>query len=1076
MLTKCKKIKILLLFILVFKISIFAANITVSSQSQLTSALSNVAPGDIIILSDGTYSGFTVTKSGTATSPIIIKAANLGKAIVSSGIIRYSKVSYVTIQGLRITTKGAGQTVDGESYNLAVWFEATNYCRLSGCTLKLSGQASDTHWVLLGGKGNSNRIDHCEFGPNGVSGHMIWPRGQRSIPGVSTPSDRTSWANGNGPVNPNLPLNTLIDHNYLHDQSSTEMIVNGGLGTTGDYQTYGTIIEYNIFENGNGDPEVISIKSSGNTVRYNTLRNCKAMICCRAGNKNTVQGNFIFGAGVSGCGGIRIYEKDHVVSDNYVEVDGYPLIVGGGDSYTGSFTHAQVFRAKVVHNTLIGKTLPVVINYNHAAHPLPPVDMVFANNIIQVTQANCVDIEAPASNPSYSQNIVNPLGSGAGVSGTGWLIQDPKLTRVGTIMKLSATSPAINAANQSYFPFVTDDVEGQPRDSQRDIGADEYSTAPILRSPLTTVDVGPGSLSTDVLVPAAPSNLAASVVSCSQVNLTWTDNATNETSYKVENVTSGASVSLPVDSKSYSFTGLSESTAYSFRVTAVNSIGSSTGNPTVSATTIICPVPTVPNTPSGLAASVMSCSQINLTWTDNANNETGYIVTNSTTGAVVNLPADSKSCAVTGLAVSTTYNFTVSAVNSIGSSINNPTVSATTLASCTPVFEKIWLEAENGTISSPMAISSDALASNGKYIMAPSGTNSSSSVPSSGYSTMSLNATGGSYALWFRTILPTTASNSFYYRIDAGTWVSWNVDANVSTTWTWRSVATITLSAGSHTLTVAYREGGSKLDRVLLTNDAAYVPTGMGEGNITPEFDNLALEAESGTITSPMAVQSDALASGGQYIMAPSGTNSSSAAPSSGYSTINFTAAGGSYKMWFKTILPTTATNSFYYRIDGGSWVSWNIDANVSTTWTWRSVASFTLTAGAHTLTIAYREGGSQLDRIAISNDPAYDPATALKSASDEVSVASSDLQLIISPNPVTDANVQMSYSLIKAAKVKLVLYNGAGQVVKVAVDGEQEAGQHNVTVNVSDLLNGTYIAVLVADESKASVNLIVNK
>ena len=64
-------------------------------------------------------------------------------------------------------------------------------------------------------------------------------------------------------------------------------------------------------------------------------------------------------------------------------------------------------------------------------------------------------------------------------------------------------------------------------------------------------------------LPAAPTNLAATAVSKSQINLTWTDNATNETGFKIErckgatctNFTQIATVGANVTS--YSNTGLS---------------------------------------------------------------------------------------------------------------------------------------------------------------------------------------------------------------------------------------------------------------------------------------------------------------------------------------------------------------------------------------------------------------------------------------------------------------------------------------------------------------------------------------
>jgi len=37
------------------------------------------------------------------------------------------------------------------------------------------------------------------------------------------------------------------------------------------------------------------------------------------------------------------------------------------------------------------------------------------------------------------------------------------------------------------------------------------------------------------------------------------------------------------------------------------------------------------------------------------------------------------------------------------------------------------------------------------------------------------------------------------------------------------------LGVGQHTLVIKHREDGAKLDRILVTNDMAYVPQGQGE-------------------------------------------------------------------------------------------------------------------------------------------------------------------------------------------------------------------------------------------------------
>lgn len=375
----------------------------VSNNSQLNTAMSSAVSGDKIVLANGTYSGFTVTKSG-----ITIQAANKGSATVSSGIIRLSNVSSVTIQGLKITTAGSTQTVDGESFPVAVWFEASNSCHFAGSTLNLSGHASGTSWVMLSGNSNNNHIDHNEFGPNSVKGHYIFVRGNRT--GVTVPSDRTSWANGNGPNNPNMARNTQIDHNYFHDMAAGmgEIMVLGGIGVAGDYQNTSTLVERNLFVNCDGDAEIISIKSSHNTIRTNTIRTSIGMISSRAGNNNTISANLMLQAAKTGTGGIKIYEKDQTVSGNYVDnPQDYGFVLGAGDNYTSSnFGHAQVFNASVTGNIWINMNTRGVIIGHGSNDNLPPTDCTFSNNALRGSASPLLNLRI-AGNTVFSNNTTS---------------------------------------------------------------------------------------------------------------------------------------------------------------------------------------------------------------------------------------------------------------------------------------------------------------------------------------------------------------------------------------------------------------------------------------------------------------------------------------------------------------------------------------------------------------------------------------------------------------------------------------------------------------------------------------------
>lgn len=93
-----------------------------------------------------------------------------------------------------------------------------------------------------------------------------------------------------------------------------------------------------------------------------------------------------------------------------------------------------------------------------------------------------------------------------------------------------------------------------------------------------------------------------------------------------------------------------------------------------------------PDAPSGLVASAVSGTQINLTWDDNSDNETGFRLERSPNGTdswstVTTTSADDEDHSDTGLTQSTTYYYRVIAEGSVGDSAPSNVANATTLAS-----------------------------------------------------------------------------------------------------------------------------------------------------------------------------------------------------------------------------------------------------------------------------------------------------------------------------------------------------------------------------------------------------------
>jgi hypothetical protein len=166
------------------------------------------------------------------------------------------------------------------------------------------------------------------------------------------------------------------------------------------------------------------------------------------------------------------------------------MLVGGGDAYDGgSFAHAQVVRATIVHNTFV-KTDHRPVRISHGG-PLPPQDCTFANNLLVGGGDKLIIEGATPLHMSYRGNVAWPLAGGqVGLDRPEeqFKLQDPGLTTQDGIARLSASLPATGGA----FTFLTVDVDGQARGTP-DVGADQFSSAPVTRRPLTPADVGPNS-------------------------------------------------------------------------------------------------------------------------------------------------------------------------------------------------------------------------------------------------------------------------------------------------------------------------------------------------------------------------------------------------------------------------------------------------------------------------------------------------------------------------------------------------------------------------------------------------------
>jgi predicted phage tail protein len=136
--------------------------------------------------------------------------------------------------------------------------------------------------------------------------------------------------------------------------------------------------------------------------------------------------------------------------------------------------------------------------------------------------------------------------------------------------------------------------------------------------------------------PAAPTNLVASQPTDPTVigaTLAWQDNAVNETGFIVERATDAAftqnlvTTNVAANVLTTSFADLAPGTQFFFRVRATNTAGNS-GYTNVATLTTRIPV-NVLAAPTNLTASPQEFQQVSLRWTDNATEETKFVIQRS---------------------------------------------------------------------------------------------------------------------------------------------------------------------------------------------------------------------------------------------------------------------------------------------------------------------------------------------------------------------------------------------------------------------------------------------------------------
>jgi poly(beta-D-mannuronate) lyase len=462
------KAALISLFASLLATNAFATTYNVSSLSDLSAKIAIANPGDTIIVANGVYSSsssIVVNRDGAADAPITIEAESVGGVEISgSSGFSFSGASFIVIQGFKFT--------HASSISLGT---SNNHIRITRCTIQLTiPSGGDVSYINI--SGDDMEIDHCELRNKSTLGEML------DISGSGSQVARRLW----------------VHHNYFHDFTSpggngAETIRWGLSGLS--LSTGSGLCEYNLFIHCDGENELISNKSSGNTYRFNTFLNSAGdQMSQRHGDNCVYYGNYF-----SNTDGLRVYGDNHQVYANYFanNSSGVDMGNGDGDVHNGDAltSHDRPDNCIVAYNTFVTNTLHYKMTGRTGG--LGASNIMVFNNIFQGPgSAGSISSTGPYIG-TWGGNILFGGATAGVMPSSGFTTVNPLLAAdANGIFHLQAGSPAIGAGVSS-FPFVRDDMDGQPRTASLDTGADEFSSAPILAKMLTTSDVG-------INVPDAP--------------------------------------------------------------------------------------------------------------------------------------------------------------------------------------------------------------------------------------------------------------------------------------------------------------------------------------------------------------------------------------------------------------------------------------------------------------------------------------------------------------------------------------------------------------------------------------------
>ena len=368
----------------------------VRTLDEFNDAVTNLMPGDKIVLANGTWTDveFVLQGQGTADSPIELTAEEAGKVIITGQSNLSISGEHIVVSDL-VFTDGYTPTSEVISFRTSKE-DLANNSRVTNTVIDgfSNPERRDSDiWIAIYGK--NNRVDH----------NSLLHKGNRGVTMAVRMNTEASREN-----------NHVIEYNYFGPRQTLGS--NGGetlrIGTSHYSREFSnTVVRKNYFDRTSGELEIISSKACGNEFRDNVFFESQGTLTMRHGHYTLVENNYFLGNRVPNTGGIRIINENQTVRNNYLYgLTGHrfrgALVIMNGVPNGPINRYDPVIDSFMDNNIVVDSDHIQLCAGSDEERSAPPSGTTMHNNIfMSKTNLNPFTIYDDVSGISFEGNVLN---------------------------------------------------------------------------------------------------------------------------------------------------------------------------------------------------------------------------------------------------------------------------------------------------------------------------------------------------------------------------------------------------------------------------------------------------------------------------------------------------------------------------------------------------------------------------------------------------------------------------------------------------------------------------------------------